>query len=36
MLTAPVRDGPFTVRVTIQRGVGTETLVHPLHVIGLR
>ena len=36
MLTAPLRDGPFTVRVTIQRGVGTETLVHPLHVTGLR
>jgi hypothetical protein len=36
MLTAPMRDGPFTVRVTIQRGVGTETLVHPLHVAGLR
>jgi hypothetical protein len=36
MLTAPLRDGPFTVRVTIQRGVGTETLVHPLHVSGLR
>lgn len=36
MLTAPSRDGPFTVRVTIQRGVGTETLVHPLHVTGAR
>jgi hypothetical protein len=36
MLTAPARDGPFTVRVTVQRGIGTETLVHPLHVIGSR
>ncbi len=36
ILTAPARDGPFTVRVTIQRGAGTETLVHPLHVTGLR
>ena len=36
MLTAPTRDGPFTVRVTIQRGIGTETLVKPLHVTGAR
>jgi hypothetical protein len=36
MLTAPTRDGPFTVRVTIQRGIGTETLVRPLHIVGAR
>lgn len=34
VLTAPRGGGPFTVRVTIQRGAGTETLVHPLHVSG--
>ncbi|HEX3469289.1 MAG TPA: hypothetical protein VHT05_14510, partial [Candidatus Elarobacter sp.] len=36
MMTAPAGGGPFTLRVTIQRGIGTETLVHPLHVIGSR
>lgn len=36
MMTAPAGGGPFTLRVTIQRGVGTETLVHPLHVISAR
>jgi hypothetical protein len=34
VLTAPRGGGPFTVRVTIQRGAGTETLVHPLHLSG--
>ena len=33
-LTAPGAAGTYTVRVTLQRGVGLETLVRPLRVFG--
>jgi hypothetical protein len=31
-MTAPTTPGAYTVRVTMQRGVGQETLVRPLHL----
>ena len=33
-MTAPASPGSFTIRVTLQRGVGTETLVRPLRLSG--
>ena len=33
-LVAPARPEPYTVRVTLQRGNGNETLVRPLHFAG--
>ncbi len=33
-MLAPRRPEPYTVRVTLQRGSGSETLVRPLHFLG--
>jgi hypothetical protein len=33
-MVAPLRPEPYTVRVTLQRGQGNETLVRPLHFTG--
>ncbi len=33
-MVAPLRPEPYTVRVTLQRGQGSETLVRPLHFAG--